>query len=110
MLCWVTRHMRCGPLGRKVNNCQPMCSVMWYTSHVTMLRTALVSAFRLLGRLQRDVIASAVTAVCLCLQGVVSITIKRLGGGQHHVSRALPAQLDVMEVERSFSSGEGPGG
>jgi hypothetical protein len=40
-------------------------------------------------------------------QGVVSITVKPLGTYDRHASRALPAQLDVMEVERSFSSGVG---
>lgn len=38
------------------------------------------------------------------MQGVVTIQVKPLSL-PHHSSRPLPAQLDVMEVERSFSSG-----
>lgn len=41
----------------------------------------------------------------VCVQGVVSIQVKSLSL-PHHSSRPLPAQLDVMEVERSFSSGQ----
>lgn len=37
-------------------------------------------------------------------QGVVTIQVKSLSL-PHHSCRPLPAQLDVMEVERSFSSG-----
>jgi hypothetical protein len=40
----------------------------------------------------------------LILKGVVTIQVKSLSL-PHHSYRPLPAQLDVMEVERSFSSG-----
>lgn len=65
------------------------------------------------GRYISSLSSSAITRPpkpCLCCshvpQGVVVIQVKSLNPPPAH-SRQLPAQLDVFEIERSFSSGQG---